>query len=296
MKTQGKAAMLLASAAMTLTACGSTGLTRPHTTSAPEASEIEVHSVTLECPPADDLQNNETPPEVQDNAIPPVIVGLAADFAFKLGKGLLEQARQDRNAVWAASGVASCMPAQGQSVEDLPLSITREVRDGSGRTVGTPGFQLSGSISFAPTEVQGDRNGTSIVFNPTSFVYGRQAPRREGSGRKHVIVYLVFSETPFLGTGGATGEETQLTGAMRIDLGRLEDGLTYGPDMLKHAASSTVLERPRSSSMVMTSIVFETDDPSLALDAFISAFDDNEDAIVDALRNLLGGGDSGDGE
>ncbi|WAT18687.1 hypothetical protein OZN62_03685 [Aurantiacibacter sp. MUD11] len=289
MNTTNRTALALATASLALSSCGSPGLTRPQVAAAPTASEIEVQAVSLNCGPGG----------IGVSSVTPALVGLAVDFAFKFGEGLLERAQSRRNAVWAASGIARCVETPGGASRTYPLSVVREVRNVQGSRVGDPGFALSGNVTFhAATRGTGNsaKPAITIEFAPTEFVYGRHAPTRSGSGRKHVIAYLVFSESPFLAAGSPTGEEKAITGALRIDLGRLEDGFTYPGSMIGHAGSVTTIDVPASPNMVMTAIVFESDDPSLALDAFTEAFSDNEDAIVEALRDLFGGSDADDDE
>lgn len=280
----------LASAGLLLSGCASIGLTEARAGRVSAATQLEAQTVALQCP-ADSVEK-----ELFVATALPAIVGLAADFAVNYTQAALERAQRNRNAAWAASGTTACFPISDPTTSKV--RIAREIVTGSvadrisfdrscpDRAVqpNTPAFELIGQLTFTPSG-SGDDAKLSVTFQAECLVYGRRAPLSEGSGRKHVTVYLVFSEAPILAQGDLT-EDDLIQGAMRLDFGRLADGRYYQRPLIDHVNSAMALPVPSSANMVMTAIVFENDDPSLALDAFTEAFENNSDDLADIISGL----------
>ncbi len=253
------------------------------------ASEIETTTLDLsEC------KTGETPIGVAMIPAVGAIAAVGVDFAVNLVSNLLKDRQAKRNAVWSASGIADVAKLSAPDDHCNPqLLVQRAVLDSGGNVIPTPGFKLTGELAIKRIAGPAGADGKpapdrlEIRFKANQFDYGHTAAPTHGSGRKHVVILIAFTDTSPLKSGAATGNE-DLPNALRIDLGTLRDGATYNASMLSSVNGMTVVSAPTSGSFVMTAIVVETEDELLALKTLSDAYDANKDKLTAALRAALG--------
>ena len=253
------------------------------------ANYIGVQTASLECEGEKDLGVSMVPP----------LVSLAADFAVELGKELLKDMRDSRSAVYAATGLmdSECLPTATEEAISGTFEVSRKMIALTDEGVMDPAFQLQGTITLTRIGKEDKDAKLHIHVEPTSFTYGRAAPRG-GSKRKRVIVLLQISDGTALKAGEATGDLV-LENPVRIDLGEVEEGFVYGgskaddkskvddKSKLAHLASSMIMPLPTNPKPIVTALVVETEEESIALRALSTAYDDNTDSLTETLRSIF---------
>lgn len=284
-------AMTVAVCAM-LAGCAGNGRLTPGFTTTQASNDptyIGVQTAELTCPPPKDGEKIAS--------VPAALIGFAADFAVNLGGELLKDLQKNRSAVYAATGVAGehCLPglptkAIAVTAQTGELMIARMAKDIGGNPYNNPAFQLDGRTTLiGKRSADGKSNLLQISFQATRLNYGQAAPRRGGK-RKRVVVLLQFSDKAPLGAA-EPDKDVELAGPLRIDLGDVEEGFVYNAAMLNHVSGSVVIPYPENTRPVITAVVFETEDESIALRALSGAYDSNKDKLIDLITGALGASD-----
>ena len=79
---------------------------------------------------------------------------------------------------------------------------------------------------------------------------------------------------------------TSTLNTLRLDFGRLEIGKVYGAPLLLPVVASGAVDS--GGVFTVSAVVTESEDPSVALAVFASAFDSNKDNLSTALKKALG--------
>lgn len=275
---------LTATAAMCALLAGCSGgrLTTPYADTVSNTPEyIGVQSATVTC--AGDVR-------LQGMALSGVVTAFLADFAVNLGSELLKDLQKNRSAIYAATGIVgnNCLPPKGGSTSPAELLVERTAVDSDGFPVGKPAFSLTGALELTSKKSADGKDQLQVSFKAEEFIYGRAAPTRGGS-RKRVVLLVQISDKSPLGAD-EPGKDVNLSAPLRIDLGDVEEGYSYNSAMVGHVQSSVVIPYPDNTQPVVTAVVFETEDESVALRALTGAYDDNKDDLAKAIASLLRGG------
>lgn len=129
--------------------------------------------------------------------------------------------------------------------------------------------------------------GESVTLEPVFLSYAGTSATRLGSGEKYVSMILAASEnTPE--TGSEDEVEEGAVAVFRFDFGSLTVGQSYRQGTLWGTSSIATFEDAiPSQPLSLTALVTESEEPSLALSAFVEAFSSNEADLRKALRDLF---------
>jgi hypothetical protein len=307
-----------------LTGCSSNALRPASTPNLPQpAAEREGTAVLIQ---AGNCENRALRHEA-GSAIAAAAIGIAVDFAISGVTALIRRQREGRNATWVASGdatgirpdtAANVGPPRTFNPTQYCLTIARGVflegRDENGdfQFRDQPVFLLRIDLTLAALPGDAQITNTAIVLRPAApaanaaaapappptpslvltaepyeLLYADTSTPVRGSGRKNVSVVVAFSpQTLQPASGAAATPDTSKATVLRFDFGRLTAGRSYNRRLLStvRAAAAMPINRDRAA---ITAVVSESEDSNIALDAFISAFESNSDALSTALKATI---------
>jgi hypothetical protein len=228
------------------------------------------------------------------------LIGVAADFAVSAGSAWLRHQRDGRNATWVATGAGSALQPTTVA-QSFCLTIARGVlTEGPGSNENfrpfdfrdEPAFFLRVDLTMEARSAAagGGANAAPVAValtaRPYELRYAETAARVRGSARKNVSVVIAFSpQTLQPAAGAAATPDTAKATVIRLDFGRLDVGRVYRQALLSDV--NGVASFPAAGHTMMTAVVSESENASVALDAIISAVDDNSDDLSDALRSTI---------
>ena len=272
----------IAALPLVLGACaGGSRLTSPYVEKDTElANYIGVQTATISC----------TGEDTKGLAFGSALAALGVEFAANLGKELLEDMQKNRTALYAASGLMDpdCLPPDGETEKSGQLTVLRGTKDKEGEPGKYAAFKLDASVELKRVG-EGEDTRLQITVTPTFLSYGRAAPRAGGKRKRVIVMLQVSDKTPL--SAGEPDSGLALDAPVRIDLGEVEEGRHYNDKMVQHAGSSVIMPFPKSGNPVVTALVVETEDESIALRAFSSAYDTKRDDLVAVVVAAINGKD-----
>lgn len=271
-----------------LAGCGSNSL-RPASVSEPpqpaaerEATAILLQAGTCAAPVAG---------HAGGSALIGAAIGVVADFAVSALTAELRRQRDGRNASWVATGSVNQL-RPGPQARRFCLWVGRGAVLPGG--IGQLNFReypvflmkVDLALEAVPAGVQDEGTAVALIARPYELRYADTSAPVRGSGRKNVSVILALSPQTLQPTSAAAVPDTAEAAVLRLDLGRLEVGRTYDQRLLNSVSAVTSVPATTAHGM-LTAVVTESEDSTIALDAMISAVESNSDDLSDALKSTI---------
>lgn len=222
-----------------------------------------------------------------------VLAGLAGDFVTELVGRELESATKGRTGQFIALGVfgptETIFVAGEEKVNGNGCLVVYRGKSGDPRqntNLSDKGLPLSTLLALGLSdqpafylELGVTEYENSRQLNLQYFQYAATSARFQGTGQKTVTVAIGFA------TQATDPENVQTASEIyRLNLGRLEIGYTYGPELAATAVSPSAANPPFNIIVQVT----ESDQPNVALEALVAAFDRNKSEISDAISSTGG--------
>nr|VFK01547.1 MAG: hypothetical protein BECKLFY1418A_GA0070994_11511 [Candidatus Kentron sp. LFY] len=141
-------------------------------------------------------------------------------------------------------------------------------------------------------EAEIDKQKDNIELKPVYLSYAASSARNRGSGGKNVSLVIAMSKAA--GNKNSKPEEDKPFAVFRHNLGQLKIGKFYEEEMLigaSYTQSSKDFSEETEKFNIIASVT-ESENPSIALEALIGAYDakkgDIEKAITDAIKEGMG--------
>lgn len=253
------------------------------------------------------------------SAIAAALIGVGVDFAMSAVGAALKRLKEGRNATWVATAATTDLRPRADQERQICLTLARGVVT----TVGSgpaplpnnlyfrdePAFflrldltlgKLAGKAAPAAAPAAGgdkpkEGPAAEAVFLkavPYELRYADTSAPIRGNGRKNVSVVVAFSpQTLQPVSGEAATPDTSKATVLRLDFGRLLAGRVYDQTLL--STVSAVASFPNAARTTVTAIVSETEKPSAALEALLTAYESNKGdlgkAFKDAITEAVGG-------
>lgn len=144
-----------------------------------------------------------------------------------------------------------------------------------------PAFYLELKVSVDP------KASETLKLQPNYLSYAASVAKNSGSGRKHVGIALAFSDTAQKKPDEINEEKTFAT--FHHDLGRLEIGKRYKPELLHGTGASASLtnESFKKSSFNISAVVSESEDPGIAFQVLSETFSSKKADLQKALEETI---------
>lgn len=235
----------------------------------------------------------EATPSSERSKVETAVIATVADAAVELVGLGLKQSRDRLNGTFIATGAHIHGPEIVSRKPTKPTDCIVIYNGLSGKTpVESVGDGLHPSILTAleltdqPAfylELASTIEGTTHrALRVNALQYAATSALRTGSGKKTVTVAL--------GLGGSGENVESPTAAVEVfmfNLGQLDVGKIYPGN----ENQIVVAPRKAEGSFNMVAKITESEDPTIALTAMITAFDANKSALSDALGDAIKGGD-----
>lgn len=255
------------------------------------------------------------------------LMGIAVDATIGIVSSALKQAKEGRTASWTATGTANFDQCESGKItlvrgvfdsesklidSGAPEATAERVLLGPNGKIVFPAFELTGDFTVAselasrstesasgdkklsteiqtvdssnPSEVGGGDNASTattggkrlITINNLALNYANTAAHSRGSGRKDVVVTIGIADV------NPKASDDKTASAIALNLGKLKVGKKYDSIEVEGA-----LRIPASSKNSVSTVVTETEDPSVALTALSDAFEANKDDLGTALKDAI---------
>jgi len=271
--------------------------------SAAEAAEARVGEIILldKCPVT--KRERPSPPAVKPQALFPG--GLVADFATTAISEAIKEAKDGLSGQFLAYG------AYNNAVKELdggkpensfefecvtlargmigPRGENLPERDGELRRDDLDALRLADYPAFY-LELEADDGKTckdaapkhQLTLTPTYLHYAQSSARLEGSGRKTVSVVIAIAEKQ---PKSAEKIDADAVAVYRHNFGLLEIGKHYSTAQLAGTAATQTISG--SSGLMISALVTESENPSIALRALETAFESNKSDLSKAFKQAI---------